>query len=192
MAAARSDGRGGRAQCSAVRGRAGAGQLDRRDRRSAAVSKSIRAAVPALVHSVSREALNRPSMRFTRRHHDDRHAARNGRRRAAGVGGRTVRLLGCAKGAGMIHPNMATMLCIHRDGRRHPAAGCSLALSAAVVPGTFNAVTCGRGYLDERYGAGSGRAARPANPPISRLGLAATAASWLRSRRCATPWLCRS
>ena len=56
------------------------------------------------------------------------------------LGGKTVRLLGCAKGAGMIHPNMATMLAyIVTDAAiRQPLVQRAL---AAVVPTTFNAIT---------------------------------------------------
>jgi glutamate N-acetyltransferase/amino-acid N-acetyltransferase len=56
------------------------------------------------------------------------------------LGGRTVRLLGCAKGAGMIHPNMATMLSfIVTDAAiRQPLLQRAL---ASVVPTTFNAIT---------------------------------------------------
>jgi glutamate N-acetyltransferase/amino-acid N-acetyltransferase len=56
------------------------------------------------------------------------------------LGGRTVRLLGCAKGAGMIHPNMATMLAyIVTDAAVRPSV-LQRALSG-VVRGTFNAIT---------------------------------------------------
>src|SRR5580700_65880 len=56
------------------------------------------------------------------------------------LSGRTIRLLGCTKGAGMIHPNMATMLAyIVTD-----AAISSPLLQRAlkqVVSGTFNSIT---------------------------------------------------
>jgi len=56
------------------------------------------------------------------------------------IGSKEVRLLGCAKGAGMIHPQMATMLAfIFTDGVVSPAA-----LRRALretVRGTFNAIT---------------------------------------------------
>ena len=56
------------------------------------------------------------------------------------VGGKQVRLLGCAKGAGMIHPRMATMLSfIATDAAIAPAV-LSRALRQA-VRGTFNAIT---------------------------------------------------
>jgi glutamate N-acetyltransferase / amino-acid N-acetyltransferase len=56
------------------------------------------------------------------------------------LGGRTIRLLGCAKGAGMIHPHMATMLAyIVTDAAiRRPLL--QRALSTAVRT-TFNAIT---------------------------------------------------
>lgn len=56
------------------------------------------------------------------------------------VGGKQVRILGCAKGAGMIQPNMATMLAfIATDAAISPAL-LSRALRRAVQP-TFNAIT---------------------------------------------------
>jgi len=56
------------------------------------------------------------------------------------AGGKLVRILGCAKGAGMIQPNMATMLAfIATDAAISPAL-LSRALRRAVKP-TFNAIT---------------------------------------------------
>jgi glutamate N-acetyltransferase/amino-acid N-acetyltransferase len=56
------------------------------------------------------------------------------------IGGKRVRLLGCAKGAGMIQPNMATMLgFVVTDADIGPAL-LSRALRQA-VRGTFNAIT---------------------------------------------------
>jgi glutamate N-acetyltransferase/amino-acid N-acetyltransferase len=56
------------------------------------------------------------------------------------LGGRSVRLLGCAKGAGMIHPNMATMLAyVVTDAAIHQRL-LQRAL-ATVVPKTFNAIS---------------------------------------------------
>jgi glutamate N-acetyltransferase / amino-acid N-acetyltransferase len=56
------------------------------------------------------------------------------------IDGKRVRLLGCAKGAGMIHPQMATMLSfIVTDAAVSPAA-LRRALREAVA-GTFNAIT---------------------------------------------------
>ena len=56
------------------------------------------------------------------------------------LGGHTVRLLGCAKGAGMIHPNIATMLAyIVTDAAVRPRI-LQRALGT-VVPRTFNAIT---------------------------------------------------
>jgi glutamate N-acetyltransferase/amino-acid N-acetyltransferase len=55
-------------------------------------------------------------------------------------GGKTVRIVGCAKGAGMIHPNMATMLSfVMTDAAIEPAA-LDVALRD-VVSRTFNAIT---------------------------------------------------
>src|SRR6202046_933355 len=56
------------------------------------------------------------------------------------VGGKEIRILGCTKGAGMIHPNMATMLAfITTDAAVSPPL-LSRALSS-VVGRTFNAIT---------------------------------------------------
>lgn len=56
------------------------------------------------------------------------------------IGGRRVRLLGCAKGAGMIHPQMATMLSfIVTDAAASPAV-LRHALRGALAK-TFNAIT---------------------------------------------------
>jgi glutamate N-acetyltransferase / amino-acid N-acetyltransferase len=56
------------------------------------------------------------------------------------IGGKQVRILGCTKGAGMIHPNMATMLgFLATDAAMSPAL-LSRALRA-VVERTFNAIT---------------------------------------------------
>jgi glutamate N-acetyltransferase / amino-acid N-acetyltransferase len=56
------------------------------------------------------------------------------------VGGKPVRLLGCAKGSGMIHPNMATMLAyVLTDAAISPAL-LSRALRDVTRP-TFNSIT---------------------------------------------------
>ena len=56
------------------------------------------------------------------------------------IGGKTISLVGCAKGAGMIHPQMATMLAfILTDARIAPAL-LQRALREA-VRGTFNSIT---------------------------------------------------
>jgi glutamate N-acetyltransferase/amino-acid N-acetyltransferase len=56
------------------------------------------------------------------------------------LGGRTARLLGCAKGAGMIHPNMATMLSYVMTDAAIRQSLLQRALSTAIRP-TFNAIT---------------------------------------------------
>jgi glutamate N-acetyltransferase / amino-acid N-acetyltransferase len=56
------------------------------------------------------------------------------------IAGKQVRILGCCKGAGMIQPNMATMLgFLATDAAISPAI-LTLALRRAVIP-TFNAIT---------------------------------------------------
>jgi glutamate N-acetyltransferase/amino-acid N-acetyltransferase len=58
----------------------------------------------------------------------------------ARIGGKTVRLIGCAKGAGMIHPNMATMLAfLVTDAAASPKV-LRTAL-AEVAQRTFNSIT---------------------------------------------------
>lgn len=56
------------------------------------------------------------------------------------VGGKTVRVIGCAKGAGMIQPNMATMLAFIATDARIAAPLLQRALRSAVAS-TFNAIT---------------------------------------------------
>ncbi len=106
------------------------------------------------------------------------------------LGGKTVHLLGCAKGAGMIHPNMATMLAyIVTDAAiRQPLLQRAL---AAVVPTTFNAVTVDgdTSTNDTVLVLASGKAG---NSSITRADSDSTMhASSRRSNRCATPWRCR-
>lgn len=56
------------------------------------------------------------------------------------IGGKQVRILGCAKGSGMIQPNMATMLAFLATDVAISAALLDRALRSAVV-GTFHAIT---------------------------------------------------
>src|SRR3981081_3044394 len=56
------------------------------------------------------------------------------------IGGRTVRIAGCAKGAGMIHPNMATMLSFVVTGAAIAPAVLDRALRE-VVARTFNCIS---------------------------------------------------
>src|SRR6202007_1232065 len=56
------------------------------------------------------------------------------------IGGKTVRILGCCKGAGMIQPNMATMLAFLATDAAISPSLLTRALRHAVV-GTFNAIT---------------------------------------------------
>jgi glutamate N-acetyltransferase / amino-acid N-acetyltransferase len=56
------------------------------------------------------------------------------------IGGRQVRLLACAKGSGMIQPNMATMLAFIATDAAISSPVLSRALRAAVEP-TFNSIT---------------------------------------------------
>ncbi len=56
------------------------------------------------------------------------------------VGGKDVRILGCTKGAGMIHPNMATMLAFLATDAAISPAMLDRALRSTVA-NTFNAIT---------------------------------------------------
>src|ERR1700740_2181094 len=56
------------------------------------------------------------------------------------IGGKAVRILGCCKGAGMIQPNMATMLAFLATDVAISPSLLSQALRGAVA-GTFNAIT---------------------------------------------------
>jgi len=56
------------------------------------------------------------------------------------IGGKEVRILGCAKGSGMIQPNMATMLAFLATDAAISPAVLDRALRAAVGP-TFNSIT---------------------------------------------------
>ena len=56
------------------------------------------------------------------------------------VGGKEVRILGCTKGAGMIHPNMATMLAFLATDAAISPAMLDRALRSTVAS-TFNAIT---------------------------------------------------
>jgi glutamate N-acetyltransferase/amino-acid N-acetyltransferase len=56
------------------------------------------------------------------------------------IGGKTVRIIGCTKGAGMIHPNMATMLGFLATDAAVSPAMLARALRP-VVERTFNAIT---------------------------------------------------
>jgi glutamate N-acetyltransferase/amino-acid N-acetyltransferase len=56
------------------------------------------------------------------------------------IAGKQVRIAACAKGSGMIHPNMATMFCFLATDAAIPAPLLSRMLRAAVHP-TFNAIT---------------------------------------------------
>jgi glutamate N-acetyltransferase / amino-acid N-acetyltransferase len=56
------------------------------------------------------------------------------------IGGKQVRIAACAKGSGMIHPNMATMFAFLATDAAIPETALSRLLRAAVAP-TFNSIT---------------------------------------------------
>ncbi|MGH9864912.1 MAG: bifunctional ornithine acetyltransferase/N-acetylglutamate synthase, partial [Candidatus Acidiferrales bacterium] len=84
------------------------------------------------------------------------------------IGGRRVRFLGCAKGAGMIHPNMATMLAFVVTDAAAPSNVLRRALRDAVGK-AFNAITVdGDTSTNDTLallanGASDARAIRPGN-----------------------------
>ena len=97
----------------------------------------IVAAVPALSQGVSKSAEAFDGFTHAIMTTDTRPKWASGRCR---LGGKTIRLLGCCKGAGMIHPQMATMLAyIVTDAAIRPAL-LQRALST-VVRTTFNSIT---------------------------------------------------
>ena len=90
------------------------------------------------------------------------------------IGGKRVRLLGCAKGAGMIHPQMATMLAfVLTDAAASPTL-LRRALKE-VTPRTFNAVTVdGDTSTNDTLavlanGASGARIGRPKGRPYARF-----------------------
>jgi glutamate N-acetyltransferase / amino-acid N-acetyltransferase len=97
----------------------------------------ILAAVPGLAHSIARtaEAFDGFTHAIMTTDTRPKWAAAN-----CTLGGKKVRLLGCTKGAGMIHPNMATMLGYIVTDAAIRAPLLQRALSA-VARTTFNAIT---------------------------------------------------
>lgn len=97
----------------------------------------IRKAVPALTKAATRSAAAFDSFTRAIMTTDTRPKWAAARCR---LGGKTVRLLGCTKGAGMIHPNLATMLAyvVTDAAIRQPLLQRAL---SEVVRTTFNAVT---------------------------------------------------
>jgi glutamate N-acetyltransferase/amino-acid N-acetyltransferase len=97
----------------------------------------ILAAVPGLAHSIARtpEAFDGFTHAIMTTDTRPKWAAAN-----CILGGKKVRLLGCTKGAGMIHPNMATMLGYIVTDAAIRASVLQRALST-VVRTTFNAIT---------------------------------------------------
>jgi len=99
--------------------------------------EKILSAVPQLVHA--RRADARAFAQFTRAimTTDTRPKWAAAKCR---IGGMQVRILGCCKGAGMIHPNMATMLAFLATDAAISPSLLTHALRLAVAP-TFNAIT---------------------------------------------------
>ncbi len=99
--------------------------------------EKILAAVPTLVQAASRSAESFDAFTHGIMTTDTRPKWAAARCR---VGGKTIRLLGCAKGAGMIHPNMATMLSYVVSDVAIQRRFLQKALDD-VVGSTFNAIT---------------------------------------------------
>jgi glutamate N-acetyltransferase / amino-acid N-acetyltransferase len=94
-------------------------------------------AVPQLVHNLRADALAFAQLTRAIMTTDTRPKWAAAKFR---IGGRQVRILGCCKGAGMIQPNMATMLAFLVTDAAISSALLSRALRRAVAP-TFNAIT---------------------------------------------------
>jgi len=97
----------------------------------------ILAAVPGLADSVARTAEAFDGFTHAIMTTDTRPKWASAR---CTIGGRKIRLLGCAKGAGMIHPNMATMLSYIVTDAAISSSLLQQALSS-VARTTFNAIT---------------------------------------------------
>ena len=94
-------------------------------------------------------AQRQPSRRH--RHHDHRHPSQSRRRWNSPWAARPCRLGAIAKGTGMIHPNMATMLrFITTDCRHLPERFCRRP-SPRSSHDTFNMISRGRRHLHQRY-----------------------------------------
>jgi len=99
--------------------------------------EKIIAAIPALLHSraAGTESFEQFARAIMTTDTQPKWAAATCR-----VGGKQVRILGCAKGSGMIHPNMATMLAFLTTDAAITPSRLLRALRAAVGP-TFNSIT---------------------------------------------------
>ena len=76
-----------------------------------------------------------------RSHHDHRHQAARRSPWSSPLGGKTCTIGGIAKGSGMIHPNMATMLVLSDHRLRHQPPRCCTRRSPATCSDTFNMVS---------------------------------------------------
>ena len=99
-------------------------------------------------------------------------------------------MVGCAKGAGMIHPNMATMLAfVVTDAAIAPAL--LQKTLRDVTSRTFNAISDRRRHFDERHAAGSAptgsRRSQRSRPGPRRIAHSPT-----RSKKFAAPSRCKS
>ena len=102
-------------------------------------------------------------------HPHHRHQAEGGRRSSSPSAGGRCALGAMAKGAGMIAPDMATMLAFFTTdapgGARPPAAG-----AAGGGGGEPEPHHRGRRHLDQRHGRGPGQRGRGRRPPIEAEG----------------------
>jgi glutamate N-acetyltransferase/amino-acid N-acetyltransferase len=97
--------------------------------------EAVEAAVPALADRLNENGIARSGSC----HHDDRHPTQNSRREGS-AGGRTYRIAAVAKGAGMIRPDMATMLCFVITDADMAISDLQTALGLS-VEGSFNRIT---------------------------------------------------
>ena len=85
------------------------------------------------------------------RHHDHRHRQRRSWPWSSPSAARPCRMGGIAKGSGMIHPNMGTMLCFLTTDCAITPEMLPRPLCEEIVPRTFNRVTRRRGHLHQRH-----------------------------------------
>lgn len=97
--------------------------------------KKITAALPELVEGLSKKGGRSAAQGIMTTDHVPKEAALE-----VGISGRRVRIGAIAKGGGMIHPNMATMLCFVATDAKVQKSALQSALSAAVSK-TFNMIT---------------------------------------------------
>ena len=124
----------------------------------------------------ARRAARRWLVRRGARDHDDRHACRRPRRGGSRIDGVPVTVTGIAKGAGMIHPDMATMLAFVATDAP-VARGAARRLAREVADVSFNCVTVDGDtstndsfvHRGDRQGRDAARSRDAADPRVAAL-----------------------